>query len=238
MNWMRVPNSPDTVVAAAGPYQLLVAPRTDRGWQWTLIRQPAGQAQQIVAIEVCDSQTAAMTAAEAKLEEVRRPGRLPKAQSAMTGTLRSNQRAARQAAKAVAAEVMHKSLAVLEGDLGAAGLTDWSDRVVRIARMTALKAVAEYTRRNAKIFVTDGPALLSPQARDERIRRISDIAAGLDALGDAVLTSVVRYGEFEALLDALHKAGFWPENMLVSDVAHAFIARKLASEHIARAGDL
>jgi len=101
---------------------------------------------------------------------------------------------------------------------------------VKIARMTALKAVAEYTRRNAKIFVTDGPALLSPAAREERIRQISDIAARLDALGDAALTATANYGAFEGLLDQLHKAGFWPENMLVSDVAHAFIARRLASE--------
>jgi hypothetical protein len=229
MNWMPVPDSPDAVIAASGPYQLFVAPRLDRGWQWTVARQPSGQAQQIVATDICDSQAAAKTAAEDKLEAVRRPGRLPKVQSAMSGTERSNQRAARQAAKGVAADVMYKNLNLLQEELGSAGLTEWADRVVKISRMTALKAVAEYTRRNAKVFVTDGPRLMAPEVREQRVRLIGGIANQLDDLGDAVFNSPVNYGDFESLLHMLHKAGFWPENALVSDVAHAFIARKLSS---------
>jgi hypothetical protein len=117
MKWMPVPEYPDALIATTGPYQAMVAPRADRGWQLTVACQPAGQAQKIIGQEVCDTREAAQAAAETKLEAVRRPGRLPKAQKAMTDTERSKQRTARLAAKAVGAEIMNRQLRRYTGSL-------------------------------------------------------------------------------------------------------------------------
>ena len=222
MKWTRITDYPDALIATTGPYQAVVAPRHDRGWQMTIGCSPAGQPQRIIGTEVCDSREAAQAAAEAKLESVRKPGRLPKAEKTMTGTERSKQRAARLAAKALMAEVMNEQLESLHGELGAAGLSEWADRVAGIGRVAALKAVAEYTRRNATFFVTGVPQVLDPEIRAQHIQRITALADKVDGLADTVTAGSVSYQQFEAILRELHKAGFWPENSLVSDVARAF----------------
>ena len=226
MKWMPLAETPSTMIATAGPYQAVVFPRADRGWQWTVAYQPAGQAQQIIEQGVCDRREAAQAAAEAKLEAVRRPGRPPKTQKTMTVTERSKQRTARLAAKAVVADVMNQGLASLHGELGKAGLSEWADRVAGISRTAALKAVAEYTRRNATFFVTGVPQVLDPRMRLQRIQHITALADELDTLADAVTQEPVSYQQFETILGKLHRAGFWPENSLVSDVARAFYAEQ------------
>ncbi|MBI4182649.1 MAG: hypothetical protein HY521_01475 [Proteobacteria bacterium] len=222
MKWMSLENIPNAMIAITGPYQALVTPREDRGWQWMIARQPAGQAQQIVGQGLCDSCDAGKAAAETKIEEIRRPGRLPKAQKAMTGTERSRQRTARLRAKAVVADVMNQRLESLQGDLAAAGLSGWANRVAETRRIAALKAVAEYIRRNATFFVTTGPQMLSPEARSRQVQHITALAGKVDMLADAVVLGSVRYQQFEAILGELHEAGFYPENSLVLDVARAF----------------
>jgi hypothetical protein len=223
MKWMPIADYPDALIATTGPYQAVVIPRDDRGWQVTVACSPAGQPQRIIRTEVCDNREAAQAAAETLLASVRRPGRLPKAEKTMTGTERSKQRAARLAAKAVGAEAMNEQLESLHGELGAAGLSEWADRVAGIGRVAALKAVAEYTRRNATFFVTGVPQVLDPEVRSRHIQHITALADKLDGLADSVTMGSVSYQQFEAILRELHKAGFWPENSLVSDVARAFV---------------
>jgi hypothetical protein len=86
-----------------------------------------------------------------------------------------------------------------------------------------LKAVAEYTRRNATFFVTGVPQVLDPDVRARHTEHITALAAKVDALADTVPHGSVSYRQFEVILDGLHKAGFWPENSLVSEVARAFV---------------
>ena len=49
-------------------------------------------------------------------------------------------------------------------------------------------------------------------------------AAALDSLADLVPSGSITYRHFEAVLDELREAGFWPENALVSEVGRAFHA--------------
>jgi hypothetical protein len=95
------------------------------------------------------------------------------------------------------------------------------------SRVAALKAVAEYTRRNADFFVTSIPQVLDHETRARHIQYIKASADSFDKLADAVSQGHHSYKEFEQILDDLHRcAGFWPENSLVSDVARAFEEHK------------
>jgi hypothetical protein len=72
-------------------------------------------------------------------------------------------------------------------------------------------------------LVTGVPQVLDPEVRSRHIKRITALADKLDVLADAVPCGPVRYQQFEVILDELHKAGFWPENSLVSEVARTFV---------------
>ncbi len=70
MKWTSLTTDPHALIDAEGPFQTLAGPRTDRGWQWTVICHPAGQSQQIIGQELCNSREDAQSAADAKLESV------------------------------------------------------------------------------------------------------------------------------------------------------------------------
>ena len=220
MNWTPLAGTPTTLIASEGPYQALVWPRKDRGWQWTLAYQPAGEAQQTVGTGVTESRQAAQSEAETRLLSMRRPGRPPKLRRTMTSTDRSKRRTALLAARAIAGATMTERLASLRRELAAEGHADWAERAAKIYRVAALRALAEYTRRNATFFVTSGPQVLKPGVRARHIDHITALANQVDALAD---TKTVKYVQFEAILQKLHDAGFWPEQSLVSDVANAFV---------------
>jgi len=99
------------------------------------------------------------------------------------------------------------------------------------SRVAALKAVAEYTRRNADFFVASIPQALDLETRTRHIQYIKASADSFDILADAVSQGHHSYKEFEQILDDLHRyAGFWPESALVSDVARSFEEHKRATQ--------
>ncbi len=139
----------------------------------------------------------------------------------MSNTERNRHRIARLMARETAAEETAQSLVMLHRDLVADGLQEWAGRVATILRRTALTAVADYTRRNSDFFVTRGPRLLNTDERAERKQQILSLADKVSELA-AVVDSSVRYVQFEVILTDLHKAGFFPDNSLVSAVAQGF----------------
>ncbi|HET6970476.1 MAG TPA: helix-turn-helix domain-containing protein [Phenylobacterium sp.] len=87
----------------------------------------------------------------------------------------------------------------------------------------ALAAVAAYTARHADITCWSGPSMPSPTEKARRTRVVGELATRLDALAAAALDGAVTYGQFEELLDELHRAGFYPAGELVSAVAHSLL---------------
>jgi hypothetical protein len=139
----------------------------------------------------------------------------------MSNTERNKHRIARLMARETAADETTQSLVTLHRDLVANGQQEWARRVATILRRTVLTAVADYTRRNSDFFVTRGPRLLSADERAERKQQILSLADKISGLA-VVVDSSVRYVQFEVILTDLHKAGFFPENSLVSAVAQGF----------------
>jgi hypothetical protein len=139
----------------------------------------------------------------------------------MSNTDRNKHRIARLMAKATAADEATQWLVTLHRDLVADGQQEWAGRVATILRRAALIAVADYTRRNSDFFVTHGPRLPTPDERAERKQRILSLADKVRELA-AIIDGPVRYVQFEEVLTDLHKAGFFPENSLVSAVAQGF----------------
>jgi hypothetical protein len=89
-----------------------------------------------------------------------RRGRPPIANRALTSTERNKRRIERLAAREIAEGAMRGGLEKLHGELTAAGVPDQASDLARILRTTALKAVAEYTRRMS-IFSSKPDQVLS-----------------------------------------------------------------------------
>jgi len=140
----------------------------------------------------------------------------------MTSTDRNKQRMARLLARHVEVEVETQLLVELHRDLGAAGELYWASRVAGILRTGALKAVAEYTRRNASLFAIHGPQSPGVDEGAERERQIVALADKIDALADGVGGKSGKYGQFEEILSDLHKKGSFPTNDFVSAVAQGY----------------
>ena|GEM_PF-44734 len=85
----------------------------------------------------------------------------------------------------------------------------------------ALRAVSAYTRAHSAISAWDGVRMPSPDEAAARQRAIEGLAAQIEGLAQLSETAPVTYRDFEVLLNALHVAGFHPENDLVSAVAFA-----------------
>lgn len=81
-----------------------------------------------------------------------------------------------------------------------------------------LRVIADYTRVFSDIFVTNGPALPTPEEEAKRRAEIEGLAAKIDALADAALRDG-RFTGFNAILDRLHKCGFFPDDQLVKALA-------------------
>ena len=88
----------------------------------------------------------------------------------------------------------------------------------------ALAALANYVRTNSAVFVRNGPQLLGPAETTQRRQRIEALADKLDELAAKARDGLIKYPDFEAVLGALHVAGFFPSGELVSEVAHAFVS--------------
>ncbi len=104
-------------------------------------------------------------------------------------------------------------LGILVKDLGGGRSTSYS---LITSGSDALKAIATYTRANADRFVRNGSAMPGAEATAKHVTKIETLAAKLDALA---ARRDATYGEFEAVLNDLHKLGFFPDGQLVDAVA-------------------
>ncbi len=87
----------------------------------------------------------------------------------------------------------------------------------------AIIELAEYTRNNSASFITDGSQILSDSQLARQIMQINICADDLNGLASSALQGNALYANFESILDALHRLGFFPEQSLVSKVAHSMI---------------
>jgi len=65
--------------------------------------------------------------------------------------------------------------------------------------------------------------MLSPADTTKRQQQIETLADKLLELAANARDGVVEYGQFDAILSALHNAGFFPDGELVSAVARALV---------------
>jgi Homeodomain-like domain-containing protein len=91
------------------------------------------------------------------------------------------------------------------------------------ASSEALQAVAKYTRENSSVFVRNGPRLLDPAETKRRRQAIESLADKISQLADRAAEGSAKYEQFEAILNDLHKLGFFPEMSLISAVARALV---------------
>jgi hypothetical protein len=150
-----------------------------------------------------------------------RRGRPPIGDRSLTSTERSKRRIERLAAREISEGAMRDGLVKLHDELVAAGVPDQAHEVAHMLQATALKAVAEYTRRMSMFFVQNGPRSLNSDERSMQEQHIVSLANRIESLA---LVENSSYPEFEDILRQLHALGFFPENSLVSDVARAFYA--------------
>jgi hypothetical protein len=121
-----------------------------------------------------------------------------------------------------AAEETTERLFWLHRALSDAALADWAKKIASIIKINALRAAAEYTRRNSAYFVRSGPEVLSAVEVERRRGAISDVAAQIDNLAHEVVQGTGNYRQFEQHLERLRSFGFWIDGALVSAVARAF----------------
>lgn len=190
-------------------------------WHLTDLR-PGGLGEMVATGDTETVETAMRAAEEAARTYLSKRGRKPLNGGPMTSTDRNKHRVARLLAREVEAEEATRLLVELHRDLAAAGRPEWARRVAGILRITALKAAAEYTRRNASFFVSKGPRLPSTEERAEREKQIVELAKKLDAVAEGAGDKSAGYGQFEEILGGLHKAGFFPDTALVSAVAQGY----------------
>jgi hypothetical protein len=87
----------------------------------------------------------------------------------------------------------------------------------------ALIDIAEYTRKHAAHFVREGPSIPRAVEVTRRIGTINMLADELIGLASSAIEGNALYAKFEGILDALHRLGFFPEQILVSAVARSMI---------------
>ena len=101
----------------------------------------------------------------------------------------------------------------------------WTYRVERPLEqcVSAVNELAQNIRTNSRFFVTSGPKMLTPEERDIRQHKIEELAEGMDKLATQVPQGTVSYRAVEELLQKLRELGFFPDNLLVSNLARAFV---------------
>lgn len=90
--------------------------------------------------------------------------------------------------------------------------------------VSALRELAQEIKGHSWSFVRDGPRMLSPSETAAREQQIVALARKLDELADKVPQIRVAYADVEAVLSQLREVGFFPDNLLVSNVARALHA--------------
>lgn len=100
----------------------------------------------------------------------------------------------------------------------------WTYRVERPMEqcVSALNELAQYVRRNAGIFVTSGPKMLTPQETNARRQKIEELANQITKLAIKVPDGTVKYEAIETILKKLRELGFFPDDLLVFNLARVF----------------
>lgn len=88
----------------------------------------------------------------------------------------------------------------------------------------AIRTLAQEIRSHSWAFVRHGPRMLSPSEKAAREHEIVTLAGEIDKLAERVPQSKVAYADVEAVLSRLREAGFFPDSLLVSNVARAIYA--------------
>ncbi len=122
--------------------------------------------------------------------------------------------------------IMEKAGTILWNQVELMRVVDGSDKGAPTVRNTIAK-VAAYVAENSHIFAR-GRKPLAPAEVEARTSAIRAIGKGLVQLSEESEERTVEYSEFEALLDQLHKLGFFPTQRQVSDLAHAFRGEEIA----------
>jgi len=101
----------------------------------------------------------------------------------------------------------------------------WTYRVERPLEqcVSALNELAQYIRNNSRFFVTSGPKMLTPEEANIRKQKIEELAEEIHKLATHVPQRTVNYRAVEGLLKKLTELGFFPDNLLVSNLARAFV---------------
>lgn len=88
----------------------------------------------------------------------------------------------------------------------------------------AIRVLAEEIREHSWAFVRFGPRMLSRPETATREREIIALAGEVDKLAEKVPRADVTYADVEAILSRLRVAGFFPNSLLVNNVARAIYA--------------
>ena len=88
----------------------------------------------------------------------------------------------------------------------------------------AIRALAQEIRSHSWAFVRHGPRMLSPSETAHREQQIAALADEIEKLADRVPRSNVTCEDVNAILSQLREVGFFPDNLLVSNVARAIYA--------------
>ena len=165
--------------------------------------------------------------AQRAVEAAARKNRLPPGRPALVGRpMTSTERNKRHITRLLACEAQLKEetrlLVELHRDMTAAGQQGWAGRVAEILRISALLAVAEDARRNAGLFASLDPGLRSSDDRSKREDQILTLADRVSVLAANADDVSAGYQQFEGVLNAFQRVGFYPDKTLVSAVARGY----------------
>jgi translation initiation factor 2B subunit (eIF-2B alpha/beta/delta family) len=113
----------------------------------------------------------------------------------------------------------------------------WTYRVEspREQCVSALRELAEHIRTNSAFFVQNGPKILTPSETATQQQRIEALAEELDKLAVTVpqRSPSVTYQQLDEILRKLRDLGFYPNDLLVSNLARAFVKAGLVGGNLA-----
>jgi transcriptional regulator with XRE-family HTH domain len=122
--------------------------------------------------------------------------------------------------------IIEKSGEMLWNQVELTRVVDGTDKGAPTVRNTIAK-IATYVAENSTAFARV-PRPLPPAETKERTQHIIEIGKELERLSDESENREVKYSEFEALLERLHKLAFYPTNRQVGDVSQAIMGEEVA----------
>jgi phosphoglycolate phosphatase-like HAD superfamily hydrolase len=90
--------------------------------------------------------------------------------------------------------------------------------------VSALKELAQQVRADSWAFVRYGPKMLSPAETQARQQEIAALAAEIEKLAAEMPKQSVPFPRVTEILSKLHKLGFFPNGLLIENVARAFVS--------------